>query len=283
MTSLQLTLLILGISIAVSFLYGLFTRNYSTVDRLWSILPAVYALIWMKDFMDNPRFIIATLLVCVWAIRLSWNFARKGGYDFNFKKGFTGEDYRWEILRERIPNRFIFEIFNLFFISGFQLVLIFAFTYPLYVMGQVDLPLNWIDYLLFAIHALLLLGEFVADIQQFNYYKNRESVEYKSSARHQLGFNTFGLWKHSRHPNYLCEMAQWIVVGLYAWRLGGEWVLMIGSLVLILLFIGSTGMAEGITNDKYPRYQEWRKVTVAWIGLPFLKAKRRKAFLDSIK
>ncbi len=283
MTTLQVTLLILGISIVISFIYGLFTRNYSTVDRLWSILPAIYALIWMKDFIHNPRFVIATILVCAWAVRLSWNFARKGGYNFNFKTGFTGEDYRWEVLRKRIPNRFIFELFNLFFISGFQLILIFSFTYPLYVMGQVDTALNWPDYLLFGIHALLLFGEFIADIQQFNYYKNRESIEYKESARYQLGFNTFGLWKHSRHPNYLCEMAQWVIVGIYAWRLTGEWMIMIGTAVLILLFVGSTGMAEGITNGKYPRYQEWRKVTVPWIGIPFLKAKRRKAFLDSLK
>ena len=282
MTSFQITLLILGISIAVSFFYGLFTRNYSTVDRLWSILPAVYVLIWMKDFIDNPRFIIAGILVIAWAIRLSLNLARRGGYGFNFKEGFTGEDYRWEVLRQQIPNRFVFEIFNLLFISIFQLVLVFAITLPLYTIGQINTPLGTGDYILFALHILFLTLETIADNQQFRYYKERESEQFKDSPRHQLGFNTFGLWKHSRHPNYVCEMSQWVVVGLYAYRLTGEAVSLIGAAVLILLFIGSTNMAENITVTKYERYPEWRKVSVPWITLPGINSKKKSDFFRSI-
>ena len=283
MTTLQITLGILGISIVVSFVYGLLTRNYSTVDRLWSILPAVYVLVWMQDYMHNPRFVIAGIIVIAWALRLSLNFARRGGYGFNWKEGFTGEDYRWEIMCEKIPNRFVFELFNLFFISAIQLILVFVITLPLYFVGQYDAPLGSMDYLLFALHAMFLILETIADNQQYKYYAERDSEEFKDSPRHQLGFNTFGLWKHSRHPNYVCELSQWVVVALYLFNMNGTLHFsMLGFAVLILLFVGSTNLAENITLTKYSRYAEWRKASAPWITLPGVNAKRKREFLKSI-
>ena len=283
MSPLQTTLLILSISIIVSFFYGLFTRNYSTVDRLWSILPAIYVLVWMQDFMHNPRFVIAGIIVIAWALRLSLNFARRGGYSFNWKEGFTGEDYRWEVLREKIPNRLVFEVFNFFFISAFQLILIFMITLPLYFVGQVDAPLGNTDYLLFGLQILFLVLETVADNQQYKYYSERDSKEFKNSPRHQLGFNTFGLWKHSRHPNYVCEMSQWVVVALYLFNLNGGWhYSMFGVAILILLFIGSTNMAESITIGKYSHYHDWQKVSVPWITVPGVNVKRKREFLERV-
>jgi len=50
-----------------------------------------------------------------WSTRLSFNYWRKGGY----QKG--SEDYRWEILREKIPGPLFF-VFNVTFISLAQSV-----------------------------------------------------------------------------------------------------------------------------------------------------------------
>ena len=117
------------------------------VDRLWSLLPVVYVLCWLPDYMGNPRYIISGVLVLAWAIRLTVNFAIKGGYAFSRSSGFTGEDYRWEILREKINNRVLFELFNLLFISAYQLLLIFAFTLPLYFYGKVTGPITAMEIL----------------------------------------------------------------------------------------------------------------------------------------
>lgn len=51
-------------------------------------------------------------------MRLSFNYWRKGGYSIG------SEDYRWELLREKIP-RPLFFIFNVLFISLAQSVRIF--------------------------------------------------------------------------------------------------------------------------------------------------------------
>ncbi|MDD4960606.1 MAG: DUF1295 domain-containing protein [Candidatus Marinimicrobia bacterium] len=272
MSAFQTTLLILAVSIIVSFFYGLFTRNYSTVDRLWSVLPPVYGLIWLYGHTDNTRLLIATILVAAWGIRLTYNFARRGGYGFSFKQGFTGEDYRWEIMRERIPSRFLFELFNLFFISIFQLLLIFVITLPLYLVRQNPAALNRIDILLFALHLLFLIGETISDNQQYRFQNEKRSPEYAGSYRHQLGFNTFGLWKYSRHPNYFFEIAQWLVVALYALNASASFhPALLGVAVLILLFIGSTNLTESITESRYLQYKEWKKYTFAWFPLPLKK------------
>jgi steroid 5-alpha reductase family enzyme len=168
MNTLLLTQYILFLSIGYCFFAGLITRNYSQVDRLWSILPPIYVLIWMFDYLDNPRYIIAASIIIFWGIRLTSNFAVKGGYRFSFNKGIYGEDYRWEVLRKKIPNRFLFEIFNLFFISGFQLILIYLFTLPVYYLGMYTGPIKGIEILLFFIHVFLLTTETIADLQQLN-------------------------------------------------------------------------------------------------------------------
>lgn len=286
MNTLTISIIILAASIAVSFFYGLITKNYSTVDRLWSLLPGVYFFVWLPNYLDNPRFIIAGVLIVAWCIRLTTNFAIKGGFNFSFKSGFTEEDYRWAYLRKKIPNKILFEVFNLFFISGFQLTLIFFFTLPLYFYGQIVGPLQNYEFILFGIFALLLSCEMIADIQQLIFYGRRNKAPWSNQSRFKLGFNTFGLWRFSRHPNYFCEISQWVVVSLYLHlALGSFHWSGLGAIVLIALFFGSTNFAEDITSSKYPRYKEWKKATSPWlISFDMLfRLKPRKEFFDSLK
>lgn len=266
----------------ISFFYGLITKNYSTVDRLWSILPTVYMIIWMKDYLHNPRYIIVFIIVLLWSIRLTTNFALKGGYKFSFKKGFLEEDYRWPIMKQKIPNRILFELFNLAFISCFQMALIFTFTLPLYYYGRIEGAITGIEICLYAIHLFLLSTEMYADILQLKFYKRRDLEPWKNERRYKLGFNTFGVWKISRHPNYFCEISQWFVVYLYLFvttqklHFSG-----LGALVLLILFMGSTKLAESITSTKYPEYSQWKKITSVHFPVKsFFTIKQRRKFLS---
>ena len=79
---------------------------------------------------------------------------------------------------------------------------------------------------------------------------------------YNLGFNTVGLWGRMRHPNYLGEQGIWI--SLYIMTIGAgvavngifHWSI-IGPLFLILLFSGSSTLAESISSSKYPLYQDY--------------------------
>ncbi|MBW2523987.1 MAG: DUF1295 domain-containing protein [Deltaproteobacteria bacterium] len=285
MDSFRISLAILAGCIVVAFFAGLLTRNYSHVDRLWSLLPPVYALVWMPGFVDRPRYLIAAGLVIAWGLRLTANFAVKGGYAFSFKRGFTEEDYRWSVLKQRIPNRAAFELFNLLFISGFQLTLIFLFTLPLYEIGRVEAPLGLADFLLFGLMGVLLVLETIADLQQLAYYRKRARPELASDPRIALGFNTYGLWRFSRHPNYVCELGQWILLYAVLYAASGEhhWS-GLGAVILVALFIGSTRLAETITGSKYPAYARWKKATPAWLpwDLYLTRLSARREFWASL-
>lgn len=279
------SILILAVSIVGCYLAGLITANYSHVDRLWSILPPIYALVWLLESGTyNPRLIIGAILVVMWGTRLTWNFARKGGYNFNFRKGFYEEDYRWEYLRNKIPGRFLFEVFNLLFICVFQLILIWAFTSPLSICKIHNTPLDSWDIVIIAGFILAFSIETIADVQQFNYYKLRE--ENNGNKRLALGYNTFGLWKFSRHPNYFGELSQWAMIFLLSVNAEKSLNLSgLGIIVLIALFIGSSNFSEKITASKYKSYAEWKKVTPRFFPILtwFTKRESKRRFLQKFE
>ena len=74
-----------GVAI-LCFIVSEITRNYSQVDKLWSLMPAAYGWITVA-IVHSPRLIIMALLVTIWGLRLSYNFYRKGGYNIIPWKG----------------------------------------------------------------------------------------------------------------------------------------------------------------------------------------------------
>lgn len=137
------------------FILNKLTKEYSWVDRIWSILPIVYSAYFLY-FQASCDFFQITLrqwimfgCVTAWGLRLTYNFYRKGG----FKKG--GEDYRWEYIRKNY-HWFLVELLNFFFISYYQLVLIFMFSAPIYFAS--NLYFNIFDIGLTALWLLLFVG-----------------------------------------------------------------------------------------------------------------------------
>ena len=102
LTSLQWQLVQNGAGLALGFALLAFiaselTGNYSQVDRLWSILPAVFAWYFAGASAWNARLVLMAVLVTAWGARLTFNFGRRGGYSW---PPWTGlEDHRWAVLR----------------------------------------------------------------------------------------------------------------------------------------------------------------------------------------
>ncbi len=55
-------------------------RPVRRVDRLWSVTPCFYALHFAAASEWALRPTLMAALTLVWGARLSWNFARKAGY-----------------------------------------------------------------------------------------------------------------------------------------------------------------------------------------------------------
>jgi steroid 5-alpha reductase family enzyme len=241
------------------------TNNYSQVDKLWSIMPVVYSWItaWQGGW-DN-RLILMSVLVTIWGLRLTYNFNRRGGYQWPLWKG--EEDYRWAVLRQKkefsSPVRWM--AFNLFFISIYQMFLILLFTLP--IVKSVDgMALNIWDWMLAIVFIILVGVETIADQQQwvFQRAKNLNPDKYK-------GFLDRGLWKYMRHPNYAAEQGIWIIFYCFSIVATGIWVnwSVMGVILLILLFKGSSDFSESISISKYSDYKAYQKSTPRFF--PFTK------------
>src|SRR5689334_20482233 len=163
MSPLVTCLWILAGVVAACWVTSLLTNEHSWVDRMWSIVPIGYVAVFAgaAGFRD-ARLDTMLVLVALWGVRLTFNFARKGGY----ARG--GEDYRWAILRGRMP-RWRFELFNLFFIAIYQNVLLLLISLPALTAYQNQGGFGTADLLAAAAFVGFLTGETVADQQQWNF------------------------------------------------------------------------------------------------------------------
>ena len=280
--TLNILIIICGISILYCFVVGEITRNNSQMDKLWSILPIVYAWVITGFSGFKVRLILASVAITIWGIRLTFNFARKGAYKLKFWKG--EEDYRWKVLRSKKPftNKFIWALFDLFFISIYQNILVLAITLPLLASIDSSSALNYIDLATILLAVFFLSIEYFADEEQWYFHETKkaklqdgkilEELEYPFN----LGFNTLGIWGRMRHPNYLGEQGFWLSLYITAIAAGvcNYYVLnwsLIAPLALILLFMGSSTMSEAISSSKYPKYKLYQQQVFKY--LPFRKFK----------
>lgn len=247
--------------VITSFVAGILTKDNSWVDRLWSTAPVFMVWYYAARAGFSLPMLIVALIVTVWGFRLTYNFARKGGY--------TGEeDYRWAILRGKITNPFLWQVFHLLFICAFQIGLFVLFTIPAYLLwlNPVTLDLSFVIFAALAVGCIVV--ETVADSQQWNFhivkaaYRGGQDISSSPLAADvKRGFLSSGLFAHSRHPNYFGEVALWWMLYLAA-TVGLGQVLQLaiaGPAILTVLFIGSTIFTEGITGSKYPEYAAYQR------------------------
>jgi steroid 5-alpha reductase family enzyme len=269
---LYILLIIAGASALYCFAVGELTHNNSQMDKLWSILPAVYLWVIAAKGGLSARLIVMASLATLWGIRLTFNFARKGAYHLKFWEG--KEDYRWQVLRAKkeFQSRWKWVLFNLFFISIYQNALVLLITLPALASVNSTASFGWIDYLASGLMMAFLVYETIADEEQWRFQSKKWSLLKEGTklqdlpAPYNKGFNTMGLWGVSRHPNYFAEQGIWI--SFYLFSIGAlalsdpcyifNWSIA-GALLLVVLFLGSSAFAEEISSSKYPEYANYRK------------------------
>lgn len=256
MESFVVCLWILGVACVATWVLSLVTGEHSWVDRIWSIVPVVYVWVFAAAAgLADPRLDLVAALVTLWGVRLTFNFARKGGYAPG------GEDYRWQVLRGRMTPG-AFHVFNLFFIVIYQNVLLLLIALPAWTAYQHRTPLDALDVVLAAVFLAFLTGETIADQEQWR-FQQRKKAETAAGRVPSPRFLQSGLFRFSRHPNFFFEQAQWWVVFLFGCVAAGsvlQWTV-IGPLLLTGLFIGSTVFTETITRSRYPEYAGYQART----------------------
>ncbi|MDR0909310.1 MAG: DUF1295 domain-containing protein [Spirochaetaceae bacterium] len=241
----------------VVFLSNLIFKNASVYDPYWSVQPPFIMMGFVffyniplytpESGLSNAVFVLATLFI--WAIRLTVNWM------ITFDN-LEWQDWRYTRFKEAYPK-----IFQLIVFTGIMMMptcLVYLGCVPLYFLLTSD------SAPLFPIIGglIILLGtalEFFAD-RQMHRWKRQGSGPYINE----------GLWKYSRHPNYLGEMLIWIGVfvgSIGALSDGRDFGLsIIGPVLMVLLFLFiSIPMMEKHVLEKRPEYAEYRKKVRALI------------------
>lgn len=248
----------------ISRVLSLLTREYSWADRLWSVLPAVMCLIVAADLrFESARVNLMTVLVVLWSIRLTANLALKGGY----RKG--GQDHRWSYLKEQYgPAKF--QLLNLAVACFGQVAIVWFFTLPIHqAWSHAGQPLRWLDYVAAVLFLGFLVIETIADAQMLR-LQRRKKQRLDEGVEVAQPFMREGLYRFSRHPNYVAEMGMWVCFYLLAvsgsnqvWHWTG-----LGCVILILMFQGSTRLTETISSEKYPGYSNYQANVPMFIPNP---------------
>jgi steroid 5-alpha reductase family enzyme len=236
--------------IATVFVFVMSTlfHNASLYDPYWSVAPfliAIYWLIYSQILVNfNIRQFIVFILISIWSFRLTYNWLRQW-------KGIQHEDWRYRNLRVKHGKNFWF--ISLTGIHLMPTILVFLGSLSFYPsLTIITTPFSFLNLFGIIITVFAIIIESIADQQIHNFIKIRK----KST---QIIEN--GLWKLSRHPNYLGEIIFWW--GMYLFALGTDlsyWWMIIGPISITILFnVVSIPLMEKRNMERKPNYGEYKK------------------------
>lgn len=216
----------------VVFGFSALFKNASVYDPYWSVQPPVIVLAFAFGRDLTVFGILLIAVISFWAIRLTANWA------YTFKSLFH-QDWRYSMLKEK--TGIFYPFINFIGIHMVPTLIVYACTLPAVYAIINNLTANPVSLLFLCVSLCAASMQGVADVQMHRYQKNRTSVFIRS-----------GLWKYSRHPNYLGEILMWWGVALaVVWAAPTAWYLALGAFANTVLFLTvSIPMADNRQSAK---------------------------------
>ena len=234
------------------FLVSFSVNNSSIYDPYWSVKPAVIAGYYFTTVFPETglRETLVLALVLLYSIRLTSNFFRDW-------PGLVKEDFRYVSFRRQFPK--VYWGISFFAVHLFPTVMVFLGCLPMFgIFSESTSSLNAFDLLGTMIFSGAVVYSFIAD-EQLRRFRKRSAVSGQTIET--------GLWKYSRHPNYLGEICTWWGLYLFALASGAAWWWTgIGALAITLMFIfASIPMMEKRMLATRSGYSEYRNRVPGYI------------------
>ncbi len=238
-----LSLLIADVAATVvTFIFSVLFGNASVYDPYWSVQPPVILAVFAMGNELTALGILLLIAVSYWAIRLTANWA----YTFG---NLNHQDWRYTMLKEK--TGVFYPIINFVGIHMVPTLVVYGCILPAVyaVIYEVTANVGSVLFLCVSIGAATMQG--IADYEMHAFRKNRNGA-----------FIRNGLWKYSRHPNYLGEILMWWGVALSVVCAAPDaWYLAAGALANTVLFLAvSIPMADGRQSRK-EGFAEYKKAT----------------------
>jgi steroid 5-alpha reductase family enzyme len=226
---------------AVVFAFSVGRNNSSIYDPYWSIAPMVIV-VWLAVHAAAPlaREVIVVGLVLAWGARLTWNWAR--GW-----QGLAHEDWRYVAIRARTGRAYwLVSWVGIHLMPTLWVYLGSLSLIPAIATGT--RPLGVVDAIAFVVTAGALAIETLAD-QQLR--------AFRLSGPPAGTILATGLWRWSRHPNYLGEIGFWWGLSVFAIAADRAWLAIAGPLAINLLFVTiSIPLLDRRSIERRPAYAD---------------------------
>ncbi len=219
--------------------------NTSIYDPYWSVEPVVILPLCISHFGSwNAGSIILFVCIAYWGVRLTVNWA----YTF---RDLHHQDWRYTLFQQKCGAWY--PLVSLFGIMLFPTLVVFLCLLPALFYIQTGL-INAVTIIGFAVCLLAATLQLVADIQLHRFQQ--------SMCGHAQIIRT-GLWKHSRHPNYLGEILMWWGVWIVLISVRPDlWYLCAGAVVNTIMFVFiSIPIAEKRLAEYKAGFAEYKKQT----------------------
>jgi steroid 5-alpha reductase family enzyme len=243
------------VATVVVFAGSMLLDNSSVYDPYWSVAPPLVAGGWVlaQPGGSGLRQAIVLALLTLWAVRLTANWAT--GW-----RGLEHEDWRYRQIRDQTRGRLPWWLVTFTGIHLMPTLVVFLALLPAWPALHGYRGIGFIDLLAIAVMLGSILLEALADRQL------RGFVALPGNAGKSVDI---GLWRWSRHPNYLGEIGVWW--GLWLFGLAADpswWWTVAGPLAMVALFAGvSIPLMEKRNLARRPDYVSYQRAVPMLVPL----------------
>jgi len=232
------------------FVISRYAKRVDVVDIAWGLNGVIIA--WSAFLLNtySVRTMLVAALVTVWGLRLALHLFVRIRH--------SPEDKRYQAIKDAWGAYGAVGIFLQIFLL--QALLIMIVTSPVMVIALTSgQHVGWLDLLGMFIWLIGFLCEMIAD---------KQLKDFMRESRQRSEILDTGLWRYSRHPNFLGEIMQWWGVWLIAMHSPYGWLSIIGPLTITYFITCVSGIPlierQLAQNPRYVDYQRTTSILIPW-------------------
>lgn len=234
------------------WLLSLILKNASLYDPYWSVIPPVILFfVMMAEKTFTLPLVVLLSALSLWAIRLTYNWGK-------LWQDFSHVDWRYENFKKMAPR--LYPLISFFGIMLFPTLIVFA---------QLIGPLAMIEVQTAKLGVYSVLGALTiisATILQF--VADSQMQTFKLDPSNKGKIMQEGVWKHSRHPNYLGEIFVWWGTYLFTIDAFGFSYFIIFPVLMTLMFrFISVPLLENKILRTRPEYNNYKQTARMFIPI----------------
>ena len=229
----------------IIFLFSNIHKNSSIYDPFWHVAPIpIVFYIAKQSSLPTLELNLVLAAFLFWALRLTYNWY------LNWNN-LDHEDFRYIDLKNN--NKYMAFINDLFGIHLIPTLIVNVSLYPIYVALNSE-SLNELVYVGFIIIIIAVVIQYISDDQMRKFRKDESNLGKTMK---------YGLWKYSRHPNYLGEVSFWFGIYIFALASGLTtiWLLACPIVMLALFVFISCPMMDNRSLKRRSDYKEYMDKT----------------------